>query len=158
MDVVLAHRAETPVMLTNKPASKLVNAWLGAVPAILAPEPAYKALRRSDLDFIATTDAAGTVAAVRDLVHSPDRYRAMVENGRLRSMDFSVDAVRKMWLDLIVNEAVPEFATWCASGNRLKRWTRFVVEMTAQKIEAKRFRARERRERRAMNGFKTRDA
>ncbi|HEY9761058.1 MAG TPA: hypothetical protein V6D07_00965, partial [Trichocoleus sp.] len=36
----------------NKPATKLYNAWLAGVPAILGSESAYRAERQSDLDFL----------------------------------------------------------------------------------------------------------
>lgn len=151
VDILLAHRDETPAMLANKPASKLVNAWLAGVPAVVAPEPSFEALRRSDLDFIATTDAAGTLAAIRELARSPERHRAMVDNGRARAVDFSVEAIRARWLRLLVDEAVPEFLRRRVhAGARLARYVGLVLRMSGQKMEAKRFRARERRERRAL--------
>ncbi|HXZ48317.1 MAG TPA: hypothetical protein VEG27_04810 [Usitatibacter sp.] len=151
VDVLFAHRDETPAMLANKPASKLVNAWLALVPAVVAPEPAFEALRRSDLDFIATRDAASTVAAVASLARSPGLYRAMVENGRARGEEFRVEAIRARWMDLLVNEALPAWEHWRSGGGpRLARYARFVLDLTAQKLEAKRFRARERREKRGL--------
>jgi hypothetical protein len=50
VDVVIAHRTESPTMLRQKPASKLTNGWLAGTPALLANEPAYASLRRSSLD------------------------------------------------------------------------------------------------------------
>jgi hypothetical protein len=151
VDILLAHRDETPAMLANKPASKLVNAWLAGVPAVVAPEPAFETLRRSDLDFIATTDAAATVAAIHALALSPERHRAMVDNGRARAVEFSVDAIRARWLHLLVDEAVPQFLRRRGgAGARLARYASLVLRMSGQKIEAKRFRARERRERRSL--------
>jgi hypothetical protein len=151
VDVLLAHRDETPAMLANKPASKLVNAWLAGVPAVVAPEPAFEALRRSGLDFIATTDAAATIAAIGDLARIPERHRAMVDNGRARAVEFSVDAIRERWLRLFVDEAVPGFARRQGTlASRLARYAGFLARMSSQKVEAKRFRARERRERRGL--------
>ncbi len=149
VDIVLAHRDETPSMLANKPASKLVNAWLAGVPALAAPEPAFEALQRSPLDFVATRDAASTLAALEALVRDPGRYRAMVDNGRRRAGDFSVEAVRARWLDLLAGEAAPAFRRWRARPAPA-RWAQSVLAMTAQKLEAKRFRAREERERRQL--------
>jgi hypothetical protein len=152
VDVLLAHRDETPLMLRNKPASKLVNAWLACVPAILAPEPAFEQLKRSDLDFIATTSASTTIQALHDLVRSPDRYHAMVENGRERAREFSTDAVRQRWIELMVRDVVPAFERWRQErAPRIVRLFRHFTDMSAQKIEAKQFRRQQRREMRAMN-------
>jgi hypothetical protein len=150
VDVLLAHRDETPAMLANKPASKLVNAWLAGVPAVVAPEPAFEALRRGDLDFIATADAAATLEAIRGLARAPERYRAMVANGRTRSAEFTVDAIRERWMRLFLDEAVPGFERRHGAGSRLARYAGFVLRMSSQKLAAKRFRAQERRERRAL--------
>ena len=152
VDVLLAHRDETPAMLANKPASKLVNAWLAGVPAVIAPEPAFEALRCSELDFIVAPDAPATIAAIAGLVRSPQRYRAMVDNGFARSAEFRVEEVRERWLDLFVNEVLPGFARWRAQGGpRFARYARFLLDLSAQKVEAKRFRARERADRRAVD-------
>jgi hypothetical protein len=151
VDVLLAHREETPVMLANKPASKLVNAWLAGVPAVTAPEPAFMALRKSDLDFIATTDAASTIDAIASLARDAERYRAMVDNGRTRARAFDVEAIRREWLALIVDVAVPAWERWRQQpGGALARYVPFLVALSAQKIDAKRFRAQERREKRAL--------
>jgi len=147
VDLVFAHRDETTEMLANKPFSKLVNAWIAGAPAVLAPEPAFESLRRGDLDFIATSDAAGTLAGVASLKASPERYRAMIENGRARGAEYEVAAVRERWMELFVNEAVPGFEQWRAhGGSRLARYARFLLAMSAQKAEARRFRRSERGE------------
>jgi hypothetical protein len=148
VDLLLAHRDETPAMLANKPASKLVNAWLAGVPALVAPEPAFTALRQSELDFIATTDAASTIAAITALAKEPRRYRAMVENGLGRAAEFDVEAIRSRWVDLITEVAVPAYERWRREPI-LARYIPFLLRMSSQKIEAKRFRARERREKQA---------
>ncbi len=153
VDVLLAHRDETPAMLANKPASKLVNAWLAGVPAVIAPEPAFEALRRSELDFVAAPDAGATIAALAALARSPDLYRAMVDNGLQRGAEFRVEAVRERWMDLFVNEVLPGFERWRAGGGlRLARYARFLLALSAQKVDAKRFRARERAQKRAAAG------
>ena len=51
-DAVLAVRDLTESDYNAKPASKLINAWHAGVPALLGPEPAFQALRRSELDYL----------------------------------------------------------------------------------------------------------
>lgn len=148
VDVLLAHRTETSAMLRNKPASKLVNAWLAGVPAIVAPEPAFEQLRSSDLDFIATTDAGSTLEALRQLATVPGCYRAMAQNATARGREFTVDAVRARWLSLLLDEAIPAFERWRTKSGALPvRYARYIAAMSAQKLAARRFRREERRER-----------
>src|SRR5689334_5793131 len=153
VDVLVAHRRENAAMLRNKPASKLVNAWLAGVPAIVAPEPAFEQLRRDPLDFIATNDAASTLEALRLLASSPERYRAMVENGSRRALEFGVDAVRRRWVSFFLEEAIPAFERWRWDRPTLAvRYARHVAAMSAQKLAAKRFRLEERLDREALIG------
>lgn len=137
-------------MLANQPASKRVNAWLAGAPAIVAPEPAFMALPRGPLDFMATGDAPSTVRAIARLARDPGLRRAMVENGRRRAAEFDVEAVRRQWLTLLEEVVVPHYERWRRwPGGALMRYLPFLLRMSAQKIETKRSRARKRRDRRA---------
>lgn len=148
IDVLLAHRSETPVLLRNKPASKLVNAWLAGVPSVLSPEPAFEQLRRGPLDFIATRDARSTLEALGAIASDAALYRAMVENGLARGRDFDVEAVRGRWMSFFLDDALPAFERWRAGMDPWPvRYARHLASMTAQKLAARRFRRQERRDR-----------
>lgn len=105
-DVVIALR---PGRTTHKPASKLCNAWLAGVPAILSPDYAYRELRRGPLDYIEASTVEEVQQAVMRLKHDPTMYRQMVENGRRRGRDFTVDQVAAVWAKLLF-ESVPRLA------------------------------------------------
>jgi hypothetical protein len=147
VDVVLAHRTETPTMLREKPASKLTNAWLAGVPALLANEPAYACLRRSGLDYIAIDSPADVLDALRALRACPRKHEAMAANGRRRGVDFSVTAVKAKWLRFVAERIVPEADAWraarnenaCAQLGQLARTVR-------QKLDARIFKRRRREE------------
>jgi hypothetical protein len=134
VDLVIAARAESPSMLARKPATKLTNAWLAGVPALLADEPAFRALRKSALDYVPVDGAAAALAAVATLKRDPALYAAMVANGRARSVPYTRDAVTARWLDVIdeVAHAVP----------RAPSLVHFVRTVTAQRSEGRRFRER----------------
>jgi hypothetical protein len=108
VDLVIAHRLESASMLLQKPASKLINAWLAGAPALLNDEPAFREMRESSLDYLVIDSAADTYAAVAQLKSHPQLYEAMVRNGERRGRQFSVDAVRRRWLDCLENEIVPD--------------------------------------------------
>jgi hypothetical protein len=109
VDLALATRRELDHVLARKPATKLYNAWLAGVPALASAEPAYADLRRSRLDFIEVRGPAEVLGGIDALRADPGLYRAMVENGRRRGAEFTVDAVRGRWMALLEKEVVPRF-------------------------------------------------
>jgi hypothetical protein len=106
-DLVLAVRPSSRGHNVRKPATKLYNAWLAGVPAILGVEYAYRELRRSTLDYIEVSSVAEAMQAVERLSREPALYLAMVENGRQRAVEFTPDAIRSSWTDLLFR-AIPE--------------------------------------------------
>jgi hypothetical protein len=149
VDLVLAHRMESPTMLQQKPASKLVNAWHAGTPALLGDEPAYRALRRSDLDYIAVDRAQEVLSAVRRLRGDPLLFHGMVHNGTVRAADFTVDQVRKLWLDCLLGHALPR-ASQVAPRLAVMAWSTQAGRLVRQKIESRRFKYRHARERAAL--------
>jgi hypothetical protein len=102
VDVVLAVRPANG-RHTDKPASKLYNAWRAGVPAVLGPDPAFRELRTDPLDYIEVTTVAEALAAIDRLRDEPGLYRAMVEHGRSRAAAFTPDSIRDRWVDLLWN-------------------------------------------------------
>jgi len=142
VDLVLAHRVASPTLLHEKPASKLVNAWLAGVPAVLSDEPAYAALRRSNLDY-STVDGPKSLLLRIDYLRShPAVYRAMVDNGLARAREFSATAVRARWMDMLLGDVIPDFLGTPAALPPLLRFAPFAVRLIRQKLEAKVFRRR----------------
>lgn len=111
-DLVLAARNLTEYDAGNKPASKLVNAWFGEVPALLGPEPAYLALRRSELDFFVVRSTDDVLRAVRRLKQEPGLYRSMVENGRQRRLEFTDDMIAQRWAEVLNGPVAIAFDAW----------------------------------------------
>lgn len=148
-DVAVALRYDPPIGAVNKPASKLVNAWLAGVPAILGPEPAYRNLRRSELDYLEVRDGRELVAALARLKGDSGLYHAMVENGRKRAVEFDRPAVRARWLAFLSSEFVPayrrEWAGWPGAPlARAARTLRFGRQLWRQRRERDRYKALER--------------
>jgi hypothetical protein len=109
VDVSIAARDESSAVLATKPATKVYNAWLARVPALAAPEPAYREVRRSSMDFIEIKGAADVLRAVDMLRANPRLFQAMVQNGIERGREFSVEAIRTRWLDFLEEEVVPAY-------------------------------------------------
>ncbi|HEX5761483.1 MAG TPA: glycosyltransferase, partial [Thermoanaerobaculia bacterium] len=104
LDLVVAVRPPERSLWRSKPASKLVNAWLAGVPALLGPEVAYRELRRSPLDYLEVASRAEAEAAVDRLRADPALYRAMVANGRERGAERTAEAVLPLWAELLLEE------------------------------------------------------
>jgi hypothetical protein len=106
VDLVLAVR---PGESRNKPASKLVNAWLAGIPALLSPDYPFEELRQSPLDFLAVRDLAEAEAAVLRLKRETGLFREMIEHGRLRGAQFTVDKITQFWATLLY-QTIPSLA------------------------------------------------
>jgi hypothetical protein len=107
VDVIVAVRPCDHARASSKPATKLVNAWLAGVPAILGPDPAFRQLRRTPLDYLEANDPAEALGALRRLRDSPELYRAMVDNGQARAAEFDVRAVARCWSEFL-HATLPE--------------------------------------------------
>lgn len=101
VDAVLAVRMDLGNAWTNKPASKLVNAWLAGVPALLGPEYPYQRLRRSELDYFEVRSVEDALSAVARLRSEPGLYSAMVDNGQKRAAEFGTEQVLRSWQELL---------------------------------------------------------
>lgn len=115
-DVLIAVRNLTEYDFSLKPALKLINAWHARVPAILGPEPAYQALRQSELDYIEASTAEEALEAVLKLKSDPDLYQAMVKNGVDRAKAFTTDRVASEWREFLNSVVIPEYEIWRQQG------------------------------------------
>lgn len=111
VDLIIAVRAENPLLYPDRPATKLYNGWLAGVPCILGPESAYRALRRDELDYLEVANVAEARAAVRRLLNEPALYRAMVERARERARGFTVERVTLAWTELLFDRLPALVAT-----------------------------------------------
>lgn len=153
VDVVIAFRTAPPSLLRHKPVTKLSNAWLAGVPAIVGPEPAYLQLRRDDLDMCVADDARGVLAALSRLKREPGHYAAMRERAHARAAEFDVPAIRARWLAFFRDRVAPAFAQWQArEASPLLRYPWYLRQLAEQRLAAKRFRAQVRAEQAAMGG------
>ena len=117
VDVVVALRPHDRRLHRGKPATKLHNAWLAGVPAVLGPESAYRAERRSGLDYLEADGGPSALAAVARLARDPGLFRAMVDNGRDRAAAVTPDALAARWRELLF-ETVPALASGTAFRRR----------------------------------------
>jgi hypothetical protein len=114
VDAVLAVRTRSADVLATKPASKLTNAWLAGCVALLGPEPAFRDLRRSELDYVEVSSPAEAVEALRRLAGDEERVRRMMVNGRERAWEFDFESVARRWEFVLGTVIPPVYRRWRA--------------------------------------------
>jgi hypothetical protein len=122
VDVVVALRPADRGLHRGKPATKLYNAWLAGAVAVLGPESAYRAERRSDLDYLEVANGEEALAAVARLARDPDLFRAMRQQAAKRALEVTPEAVAARWRELLF-QTLPSrtAAPWFRRGRRLPR-------------------------------------
>jgi hypothetical protein len=90
----------------EKPASKLVNAWMAGVPALVGPEYPFQELREGPLDYVEVASLHAAMAAIDALREDPDRYHAMREHGLQRAKAFTPARIAARWAEVLF-ERVP---------------------------------------------------
>lgn len=128
-------------MLRQKPATKLYNAWLAGVPALLAPEPEYQRMRTSPEDFIEIDSLDSVLTAVRQLQAEPARYAALRARCCERSSEFSAQAIAARWLDVLTGPVTDQYDAWLASGGAQRPWLGHARKIWQQKREKAAFKA-----------------
>lgn len=112
IDVVIGVRSFRRAGYIRKPASKLVNAWIAGVPAILGREIAFREQRRSAVDYLEVDSVAAARDAVDRLAASPALRRSMIENGVARALEFTAPAIAARWRHLLFDLAQKAAARW----------------------------------------------
>ncbi|HEX4782599.1 MAG TPA: hypothetical protein VH301_17715 [Usitatibacter sp.] len=112
VDISLSARDESEALsvLATKPATKIYNAWLAGVPVLAAPEPAYREIRRSAIDFIEIAGPGDVLRSLDLLRANPRLFQAMVDNGLRRGSEFSVEATRTRWMRFLEEDVARAFA------------------------------------------------
>jgi hypothetical protein len=135
-DLVLAVRDLTEKDALVKPASKLVNAWIAGVPALLGPEPAFREQRQSDLDYIEVTTPQAVFEAVKLLKSQPELYQKMVANGQKRAEDFTIEKMIQRWYEFLAGPVADGYKCW-SKRTQLSRMAEFSLRSIQHKIASR---------------------
>ena len=112
IDAIIAIRSFDGDTYPAKPASKLCNAWLAGVPAIVGCDSAFELERKSDLDFLKAASLEATISAVKQLQNNKALWNTMVANGFDRSKEIAPSAIFAQWQDFLLKIAVPAYQDW----------------------------------------------
>ncbi|MBE9157555.1 glycosyltransferase [Nodosilinea sp. LEGE 06152] len=132
-DLVLAVRDLTESDVLVKPASKLVNAWIAGVPALLGPEPAFQDFKQSTFDYIEIKSTQEALEAIQKLKSNPDLYRRMVANGLKRAEEFTVENMIRKWVEVLSGPIANQYRQW-RKKTKLERMTNFLLRFPQHKF------------------------
>lgn len=104
-----------------KPATKLYQAWHAGIPAILGCESAYRAERKSELDYLEVTSLDELMVALWRLRNDKELRHAMVENGRVRAEETQPTRLVTQWRTFFTQIAVPAYDRWCNGSNLTRK-------------------------------------
>ncbi|MDJ0514853.1 MAG: hypothetical protein QNJ74_00880 [Trichodesmium sp. MO_231.B1] len=119
IDAVVAVRNFQKQDYTNKPASKLYNAWHAGVPAILGKESAFQSQRKNEFDYFEVSSVEDAITVLKRLKDDPQLCQKMRENGKYRSQETNPQNMVKQWRNFLIDVAVPEYQRWCLAS----RWS-----------------------------------
>jgi hypothetical protein len=116
VDAVLAVRSFDRQRYTWKPGTKLYNAWHAGVPAILGYESAFRAERKTDLDYLEVKSVDQAILALKRLRDEPELRQAMVQNGQVRAQETSIEQLTVQWTSFLTEVAMPAYYNWCKAS------------------------------------------
>lgn len=105
----------------HKPASKLYNAWLAGVPAILGKESAYHYLKTNEFDYLEADSTHEVLKQLLMLKTNLSLRKRIIANGLVRAREIEAGVTLKKWVDLIHNVLMPRYERWI-SKNRVQQF------------------------------------
>ena len=121
VDIALAFRDEADVVLEQKPATKVTNAWLaGAIP-IVYPEPEYARVVRHGINGFLAHSFHETVDWIKLLARSPEYVTTIQRAASDAAVAFSRDYIIDRWVGLLTQEVKPSYQVWLRRGGRFNR-------------------------------------
>ncbi|MGD1950890.1 MAG: hypothetical protein ACFB14_14750 [Leptolyngbyaceae cyanobacterium] len=130
VDVIVAVRrfCERRPGYRSKPATKLYNAWLAGVPAILGQELAYRAEGRPGVDYLEANSMNEVLACLDKLQQDVVFRKRLVKKGQLRSIHYTPEVITQRWQQFLTQVAIPAYHTWCSRS----RWQHQVQSAQAK--------------------------
>ncbi|MEM1241957.1 MAG: hypothetical protein AAGI45_19160, partial [Cyanobacteria bacterium P01_H01_bin.26] len=97
----------------SKPATKLYNAWLAGVPAILGRELAYRAEGTTGINYLEANSMAELLSCIDMLQQDVTVRRTLVKNGKRQAVHYTSAAIVNRWQRFLDRVAIPSYRTWC---------------------------------------------
>ena len=97
----------------RKPATKLYNAWLAGVPAILGRELAYRAEGTAGENYLEANSMAELMSCLDKLQQDVVFRKRLTKKGQIRSIQYTSEVVTQKWKRFLTEIAMPAYQIWC---------------------------------------------
>ncbi len=87
-------------VLETKPPIKLLNAWAAGTPALLGPEPSYRALRSDPLDYLEIDGPKSLLESIQRIKAESGFYAALRRRCLVRSTEYTWENICGRWIEL----------------------------------------------------------
>jgi hypothetical protein len=113
---------------SDKPATKLYNAWLSKVIPILGPESAYRQTGERGQDYLEVTSFTSLLNAL-DRLQADEAYRrSLLIQGHLKAQNYTPERTLRKWQVFLEAVAIPAYTEW----RNYRPWQRQQVLVMAQ--------------------------
>ena len=112
LDAVIAIRRFGRHRFSDKPPSKLINAWIAGVPFIGGSDSAYEQVGTLDTDYLLATTPDGVLVALQSLRDDEGLRTRLVANGRRKAQAFSREAIINHWVDVLEGAVEQRYRAW----------------------------------------------
>ncbi|MGD1716907.1 hypothetical protein [Dapis sp. BLCC M172] len=124
----------------NKPATKLYNAWLAGVPAILGYESAYRTEGKPNFNYLEVSSLKELLDSLKKLKSDINLRQTLVNNGQLQVEKINPAQTTKKWRYFLTEIAIPAFDDWCSKSSLVQnmiletRYLSWAIERGKSKI------------------------
>ncbi|NCR14306.1 MAG: hypothetical protein GPJ22_18095 [Microcystis aeruginosa LL13-03] len=119
--IVAVRRFHTREKWDDKPATKLYNAWLAGVPALLGVESAYRSEGTDQVNYLEVTSLKHLLTTLQQLQTDLPLHHALVKNGAWQAQSFLPAKITQKWREFLLEIAVPAFSDWVSLSNCRQR-------------------------------------
>jgi hypothetical protein len=121
IDAIVSVRSFDNRQHTNKPATKLYNAWMAGVPAVFGPESAVRAERKSEFDYFEVRSPEEAFLAVKRLKEDEGLRNKIIKNASLRASELAPENYVSRWKYLLTEVAPEAYEGWRSLTVRQRR-------------------------------------
>lgn len=107
IDIAIAIRSFDNYPYPRKPPSKLLNAWIAGVPALVGPESAYLQVGQPGRDFMVAENFDDAIEQIGKLKSNPEHYHSMQQAGLEKASEYSRDKTLAAWAEIINTQLIP---------------------------------------------------
>ncbi|ERT07383.1 hypothetical protein M595_2640 [Lyngbya aestuarii BL J] len=104
----------------NKPATKLFNAWLAGVPAVLGYESAYRAEGIPNFHYLEVTSLNELLFALKQLKSNQTIRKYLIRNAQSKLNQIHRDKITQNWRYFLEETATAAFYEWCSKPRQVQ--------------------------------------